>query len=473
MFGLNLEMTIILVLFLIAAAAFEFINGFHDTANAVATVIYTKSLKPMVAVVWSGMWNFFGVVFGGIIVAMGILNLLPMAALVDPNVYHSIALILAIILTSILWNLGTWYFGLPCSSSHTLLGSIFGVGIAFMFLPEAAGAVALNWGKVKDAGLALLISPIIGFGISFFVIVFLKKKLKKGNVMFSNPEERDHPPLGIRALLILSCTGVSFAHGQNDGQKGVGLIMIILIALVPTKFAIDHSKSPQELQSKIIALETSIRSIDSTQLNFETKNYCNLIEAKCAHISANIEGKSKFEDINATASFDLRKDILTIDKAYKNLTEKSYDSPSSTIDKASISKIKKDVAELKIYIEYVPTWVVILISISLGLGTMIGWQRIVVTVGERIGKTPLNYAQGASAELVAATTIAMSTAFGVPVSTTHVLSSGVAGSMVAKNGFKNLQGKTVRNILTAWLITLPVTIIVSGSLFLLFRWLLG
>lgn len=473
MFGLGLEMTIILVLFLIAAAAFEFINGFHDTANAVATVIYTKSLKPMVAVIWSGLWNFFGVLFGGIVVAMGILNLLPTAALVDPNVYHSIALILAIILTSIFWNLGTWYFGLPCSSSHTLLGSIFGVGIAFMFIPEAAGTVALNWGKVKDAGLALMISPIIGFGFTFFVITLLKKRLKKSHVLFQHAEETGHPPLGIRSLLILSCTGVSFAHGQNDGQKGVGLIMIILIALVPAKFAIDHNKAPKELHARLISLETSIRAIDSTQLNFETKTYCNLIIDKCAHIEANIAGKNQFEDINSSKSFDLRKDILTIDKAYKSLTEKSFDYPASSIDKETKSKIKTEVSELKVFIEYVPTWVVILISLSLGFGTMIGWQRIVVTVGERIGKTPLNYAQGASAEIVAASTIALTTAFGLPVSTTHVLSSGVAGSMVAKNGFKNLQGKTVRNILTAWLITLPVTIIVSGTLFLLFRWLLG
>ncbi len=473
MFGLGIEMTIILVLFLLAAATFEFINGFHDTANAVATVIYTKSLRPMVAVVWSGMWNFLGVVFGGIVVAMGILNLLPTAALVDPNVYHSIALILAIILTSIFWNLGTWYFGIPCSSSHTLLGSIFGVGIAFMFIPEAAGSVALNWGKVKDAGLSLLISPIIGFGITFFIITFLKKRLKKSHIAFTNPEDRDHPPVGIRSLLVLSCTGVSFAHGMNDGQKGVGLIMIILIALVPARFAVDHSKTPMELHSKLIALETSIRAIDSTQLNFETKTYSNLIIDKCDHIEANIAGKTTFEEVNSAKSFDLRKDILTIDKAYKSLTEKSFDSPSTNIDKETKSVIKKQVGELKVFIEYVPTWVIILISISLGLGTMIGWKRIVVTVGERIGKTPLNYAQGASAELVAASTIAMSTAFGLPVSTTHVLSSGVAGSMVAKNGFKNLQGKTVRNILTAWLITLPVTVLMSGVLFLFFRWILG
>ena len=473
MFGLNLEMTIILVLFLIAAAAFEFINGFHDTANAVATVIYTKSLKPIVAVVWSGFWNFIGVLFGGIVVAMGIINLLPMAALVDTNVYHSIALILAIILTSIFWNLGTWYFGLPNSSSHTLLGSIFGVGVAFYFLPEVAGNVALNWSKVKDAGLALLLSPVIGFAISFFVIVFLKKRLKKSHVAFSAGEDRKHPPLGIRSLLILSCTGVSFAHGQNDGQKGVGLIMIILIALVPGRFAVDHSKSIDILHEKVITLESTVRAIDSTQLDLETKAYCGLIINKCELIQKNIEGKKSFEEVDAVKSFDLRANILSINKAYKSLKEKSSDLPVTQISKETKSALKNQVAGVQTYIEYSPYWVLILISLSLGLGTMVGWKRIVVTVGERIGKTPLNYAQGATAELVAASTIAMTTGFGLPVSTTHILSSGVAGSMVAKNGFKNLQGKTVRNILTAWLITLPVTIIMSGALFLFFRWILS
>jgi phosphate/sulfate permease len=136
----------------------------------------------------------------------------------------------------------------------------------------------------------------------------------------------------------------------------------------------------------------------------------------------------------------------------------------------SEKKLLKD--ELKLVrkvTDYSPTWVLFMISISLGIGTMVGWKRIVKTVGEKIGKEHLTYAQGASAEIVAASTIGLSTYFGLPVSTTHVLSSGIAGSMVASKGVKNLQPDTVRNILLAWFLTLPVVMVMAGTLFLVFR----
>lgn len=131
------------------ACAFEFVNGFHDTANAVATVIYTNSMKPTVAVVYSGVLNFIGVLTGGIGVAMGIVNLLPMEVLVDSNVYHGVAMILALLISAIAWNLGTWYLGIPASSSHTIIGSILGIGLAFYFLPGATGGSAVNWDKAR------------------------------------------------------------------------------------------------------------------------------------------------------------------------------------------------------------------------------------------------------------------------------------------------------------------------------------
>src|SRR5687768_10226582 len=242
MFGLDTTLTVLLILCILLACFFEFINGFHDTANAVATVIYTNSMKPTVAVVYSGILNFTGVMLGGIAVAMGILNLLPMDVLVDADPYHGVAMILALLLSAILWNLGTWYFGIPASSSHTLIGSILGVGIGYSLLPNSAGG-AVNWGKAQDVGMSLLVSPLFGFSLAI-IIMFLLRRFVKSKKLFTEPPKKKAPPTWIRSILILTCTLVSFFHGSNDGQKGVGLVMLILIGLVPTRFALDSTKDP-------------------------------------------------------------------------------------------------------------------------------------------------------------------------------------------------------------------------------------
>jgi inorganic phosphate transporter, PiT family len=471
MFGLSFEMSLILIVCLIAACAFEFINGFHDTANAVATVIYTKSLKPSWAVIWSGIWNFIGVYVGGIAVAMGIVNLLSNTVLIDPNVYHAIAMILALIITAIIWNLGTWYFGIPCSSSHTLIGSIFGVGVAFMLIPDSA-AVALNWGKVKDVGLSLLVSPLIGFGLAIGCMALFKKYIKKESFYEDDPKKK-HPPFGVRVTLIATSTLLSFFHGSNDGQKGVGLVMIILIALIPAKFALDPHRSPINISDRAYQMENVLSRIDTASISIEDKLRCELLTEKLTHIHNSIDKAEHNDSIKGILNFEVRKDIITVSKEVNNLLSVSFEKEPLKISDEDKRTLKKGSSYLKDYIEYSPWWVVLMISISLGLGTMIGWKRIVVTVGEKIGKTPLSYAQGASANLVAAATIGLSTTFGLPVSTTHVLSSGVAGTMVAKKGMKNLRMKTVKHILVAWLVTLPVTIIMSGALFILFRWLMN
>ncbi|MFH0896302.1 MAG: inorganic phosphate transporter [Bacteroidota bacterium] len=468
MFGLPIELTILLIFCLVAAAAFEFINGFHDTANAVATVIYTHSLKPVYAVIWSGLWNFIGVYVGGVAVAMGIIALLPLEMLVDQNLWHNMAMILALILTAIAWNLGTWRLGIPCSSSHTLLGSIFGVGIAFMFLP-GSGAVALNWGKVEDVGLSLMISPLFGFGLAMGLMLLLKKIVRNKKALKAPPAPNTPPPFWVRAILVLTCTSVSFSHGSNDGQKGVGLVMIILIAMAPAYFAIDQARDPQKLYSSSTQIHTILNKIDSTKLTDETTIMWHVLKKRMSSFEARFAGINNYSNIKSTDYFNIRKDILTIN----SLTGKLIKAQPNLLSSADKEKVKSNLKEFKASTEYVPGWVILMISLSLGLGTMIGWKRIVVTIGERIGKTPLTYAQGASAELVAASTILASTSLGLPVSTTHVLSSGVAGTMVAGAGLKNLRKKTVRSILTAWLITLPVTILMSGLLFLLLRWVFG
>jgi PiT family inorganic phosphate transporter len=468
MFELSTGLTILLISSIIAACIFELINGFHDTANAVATVIYTHSMKPGYAVVWSGIWNFIGVSIGGIAVAVGIINMLPVEALVDANVYHGIAMIGALILTAIIWNLGTWYFGIPCSSSHTLIGSIFGVGIAFMLLP-GSNSVALNWNKVYDVGLSLLISPILGFFFTLLLMYVLRITVKN-KALFKEPPTRKAPPFWIRSILILTSTGVSFSHGSNDGQKGVGLVMMILIAFAPAYFALDLKQDPVKLLNCVTQIGNVMEKVDIFDLNERDKATLYFVDDKIDAVKKVLHGVTSFDNLKGNKTFEIRKDILLIAKVTTKFLESRQNLPPvKYISQAELSKLKIDIAQMRTYTEYSPWWVILMISISLGVGTMIGWRRIVVTIGEKIGKTRLTYAQGASSQIIAAGTIWVSSLLGLPVSTTHVLSSGVAGSMVSRGGLKNLQTKTVTNIAIAWLITLPVTFLLSGSLFLLFR----
>jgi PiT family inorganic phosphate transporter len=467
MFELDLSHSLLLILCLFAACAFEFVNGFHDTANAVATVIYTHSLKPWIAVIWSGLWNFTGVLAGGIAVAMGIVNLLPVEILVDQNVMHSLSMVLALLITAIFWNLLTWYLGIPCSSSHTLIGSILGVGLAFSLLPESTGN-AVNWGKAQEIGLSLLISPLFGFSLAIILMYLIRsftKKTAAGDVLFKEPKKNQPPPLWIRSILIITCTLVSFFHGSNDGQKGVGLIMLILIGIVPGYFALNNNISPAALSGSINKIEQVINAIDVTAISESDRTNLSEIKTMNTRLKDRFSITQNVRDISKTERFLVRKDIMIMDRHLNSLIKKE----DIRLSKAEQESIKKELKSVRSLTDYSPRWVILMISLSLGIGTMIGWKRIVKTVGEKIGKEHLTYAQGASAELVASSTIGISTAFGWPVSTTHVLSSGIAGSMVASKGVKNLQSGTVRNILAAWFLTLPVVMIMAGTLFLLFR----
>lgn len=470
MFDLDFGLSFLLIICLLCACGFEFINGFHDTANAVATVIYTHSLKPRIAVIWSGIWNFIGVYFGGIAVAMGIVNLLPVEALVDANMSHGIAMIMALIFTAIIWNLGTWYFGIPVSSSHTLIGSIFGVGLAYMFLPGSTG-VALNWHKVEEVGISLLVSPLFGFFVAMLLMILLKA-IVKNKAIFKKPPASKAPPFWIRSIMVLSCTAVSFSHGSNDGQKGVGLVMMILIGIVPGYFALDTSKNPSALNSNINFIENTLTSIDTLSLNKEQAANYAVLHTKIDTLQLILQNKQAFNQIPKDIHFEIRRDILLISKSTDTFISSINDNNQILTDD-KIKEIKQHISSIKTHTEFAPWWVILMISLSLGLGTMIGWKRIVMTIGEKIGKTPMTYAQGATSQIIAASTISASSVLGLPVSTTHVLSSGIAGTMVAEDGLKNLQGKTIKNIGLAWLVTLPVTIILSGCLFLFLRWILG
>ncbi len=467
MFDLDLGYSVLLILCLIAACGFEFVNGFHDTANAVATVIYTHTLKPWVAVTWSGVWNFLGVLFGGISVAMGIVNLLPVETLVDQNVAHSLAMVMALLGTAIFWNLLTWYFGIPCSSSHTLIGSILGVGLAYSLLPEAIGE-AVNWGKAQEIGLSLLVSPMFGFSVTIILMYLIRvttRKTEMGEMLFKEPKKNQPPPMAVRAILFLTCTLVSFFHGSNDGQKGVGLVMLILIGIVPAYFALDSSFDPSQLSDPLKKIEIALNTVDSTTLSASDKKKLASSLEMNSTMQASFGNIVSVDALPKDKKFELRKDVMLMDRYVNSLLKLD----ELRLSHAEKDALKKELKKVRKITDYSPKWVIVLISLSLGLGTMIGWKRIVKTIGEKIGKEHLTYAQGASAEMVASITIGLSSNFGWPVSTTHVLSSGIAGSMVASKGVKNLQPDTVRNILIAWFLTLPVVMLMGGSLFLLFR----
>ena len=454
---------------------------FRSTANAVATVIYTNSLKPTQAVVWSGFVNFIGLITGGVGLTMSIIGLLPTELLIDPNVYHAMALAFAMLLTAISWNLGTWYFGIPASSSHTLIGSIIGIGVGYALLPEnnKGGISTVNWDKALEIGQALLLSPLFGFALAIVFMYILKKTITNKEI-FKEPKKDTPPPLWIRIILIFTCSMVSLFHGRNDGQKGIGLVMLVLIAFLPSYFAIDTRIDPFKLQGEVAIVQTIVSKIDTNKLSSTEKESYAKVMKGVKGLNVVYSDKS----LNATnlptkTKLEIRKDVLNISKHTKKLMESDAVTLSADDKKAlkkatagdkppffSFGNTNKGLSSLT---DFAPDWVMWMIALSLGLGTMIGWKRIVVTVGEKIGKQHLSYGQGASAELVASITIGLATAYKLPVSTTHVLSSGIAGSMVASKGIKNLQGGTIKSIVTAWVLTLPVTILLSATLFYLFR----
>lgn len=457
MFGLESGIAALFIICVLAVCVFEFANGFHDTANAVATVIYTGSLKPTYAVVWSGLWNFIGLFlssFWGYKVAMGIVNLLPLADLVSLSTGESVSLVLGMLISGIIWNLGTWYLGIPCSSSHTLIGSILGAGLVFYWLHGGDG---VNWGKASEIGLSLLVSPLFGFSVTILLMYILRRMTKTKKQIFKEPEPGSKPPTWIRALLITTCTLVSFFHGNNDGQKGIGLMLIILITFMPVKFALSDDFNA----------ERSIASLNKIEHLLGTENKADLV-IKTKETKDVINKYLVIRDNNAMPQDSLKLATINVRTSITKLSKKiggDLKNPTFMDSKESMKSIKSELSALKGDIEYSPRWVTIMIALCLGLGTMIGWKRIAVTIGEKIGKRHMTYAEGATAELTAAATIGLSSGFGLPVSTTHVLSSGVAGAMTASKGVKNLQPDTIKSIAIAWILTLPVTIVLAGGFY--------
>jgi PiT family inorganic phosphate transporter len=477
---LSLGTGIFLLLALGLALSFEFVNGFHDTANAVATVIYTHALKPTVAVVWSGCWNLLGVLTSTGAVAFAVLALLPVELVMNVGSGAGFAMVFALLISAIIWNLGTWYLGLPASSSHTLIGSIMGVGLANSMLNGGHEfGEGVNWAKAKEVGASLLISPIIGF-VCAALLLLLAKQLIKRPELYTAPEKDKPPPPWIRALLVLTCTGVSFFHGSNDGQKGMGLIMLILVGILPASFALNPGTD---------AAETAALRQQSEAATVVLDQYVNHHAAPVLHdyatqdLSAYLKTTGKVTEDTYSALANKNREITeTLGQHGKIADLEPFSRTalrtqiylvSETIGKLAKQGLLKDVEQktellsykrsLEVTTKFIPNWVKVMVAFTLGLGTMIGWKRIVVTVGEKIGKEHLTYAQGASAEIVAMGTIGLADYFGLPVSTTHVLSSGVAGTMAANHS--GLQMGTLRNLLLAWVLTLPVCVLLGAGTF--------
>lgn len=476
--GLSFAMGLSLFFAVLFVLAYEFINGFHDTANAVATVIYTKAMSPHMAVVASGIFNFLGVILGGLGVAYAIVHLLPVDMLLNITSVHGMVLVFSLLTAAIVWNLGTWYFGIPASSSHTLIGSLLGVCLANALIADIPISEGVNVKKAIDIMLSLLISPLVGFGVAALVLLLLKK-IFTGPKIHKTPQEREqidgkkHPPFWTRVTLVASAMGVSFVHGSNDGQKGIGLIMLVLIGLTPAQFVLNLDSSTYQIERTRDAA-THLRNfyhanennlnglVDFTKKEGEVvadSFKCNGKESLVVinTLESQLKGVNHYSDLNLEQRRNVRRLLLCIDDTAKKVSKLDTISDKK---KGDLKNLRKDLTATT---EYAPMWVIIAVALALGLGTMMGWKRIVYTVGEKIGKSGMTYSQGMSAQITAATAIGVASVTGMPVSTTHVLSSAVAGTMVANR--TGLQFSTVRTILLAWVFTLPATILLSGGLF--------
>jgi phosphate/sulfate permease len=442
---LSLQQLVFFALALAVAFLFEFINGFHDTANAVTTVIYTGTLSPTPAVIYSGICNFLGVMLGGTAVAFAIVNLLPTDLLLQSSSMRSVIMVISLLLAGVIWNLGTWWYGLPVSSSHTLIGSILGVGLMNSLLTRG-NMTGINWSKAIEVGFSLLLSPLVGF-VSAAVLLLLMKRIVKSPNLYHPPGEGDNPPNWIRGVLLATCGGVSLAHGSNDGQKGMGLILLVLISFLPSYYAINLHQTGLAHE-----VEQAAHSVEQIVAK-ESSETAAAIRPQMQAITTALAGKASFAEVPVADRWTVRQSIFKFRRLLK-------ESQLSSDARKALAPVDKQFGRA---IEFVPYWVVVGVALALGVGTAIGYKRIVVTVAEKIGKSHLTYAQGAVAELVAAITIALADRAHLPVSTTQVLSSGVAGTMAANRS--GIQGSTVRKIGLAWVLTLPASILLSAGLF--------
>jgi PiT family inorganic phosphate transporter len=457
--------------------AFEFANGFHDTANAVATVIYTNSLKPRIAVLWSGVMNFLGVLLGGIAVAYALVELLPPEVLSPPNGSPAVPMLVALFATALAWNVLTWWFGIPNSSSHCVIGSLIGIAVGDALIKARHIGQAVDWGQIWNVLRALAVSPILGLvgaGLLYFVI----RHLVHDRHLYEPPQPDKPPTWWVRGLLILTCTSVSFSHGTNDGQKSIGLIMLTVIGLMPAAFALNPKAAEQTARlpeyagaaapliekygddQKQLAL-TAVQRLQQVKLaqTPDARSHGGVALVAAAEAQTPDSGAGMQQGPAATHS-------AVRNQVYRIVSELKFVGRNSAATQQEKSEAARLRNAMRPSVEYAPWWVRVLSAACLGLGTMIGYRRIVRTLGERVGLTHLTPAQGASAELVGAGLIATAGFTGLPVSTTHIITSGIAGTMVGSGS--GLNPKMLTRIALAWVFTLPVTVMIAAGLFYFF-----
>jgi len=481
--GLDLSTSLFLVLALLFVLFYEAINGFHDTANAVATVIYTRAMRAQLAVMMAGLFNFLGVLLGGLSVAYAIVHILPTDLLLNVGSSHGLAMIFSILLAAIIWNLGTWYFGLPASSSHTLIGAIIGIAVTNALVTGGSLVEALNLPKVINIFLSLILSPIVGMVIAGFLIFLLRKywsgtkKRRRNHMTPAEREKKDgkkKPPFWTRIALIVSAIGVSYSHGANDGQKGIGLVMLVLIGVAPAGFVVNMNASGYDItrtrdavnhleqyyqqhnaQVSTLIAPPALNSTNDRNEPFHCSSENGL--ATVHHAQDLLNNLSSYDQLSIENRAQVRRLLLCM----SDTTDKIAKLPeTSSEDKRFLGNLKGD---LNGTIEYAPIWIILAVALALSLGTMVGWRRVATTIGEKIGKNGMTYAQGMSAQITAAVSIGLASYTGMPVSTTHILSSSVAGTMIVDGG--GVQSKTIRSIALAWVLTLPVSILLSGALY--------
>jgi PiT family inorganic phosphate transporter len=442
---------------------FEATNGFHDAANAVATVIYTKSLPPGQAVVLSGVLNFTGVMVGGIAVAYTLVELLPTEVLSPPDGGPAVAMLVSLFVSALSWNIATWWFGLPNSSSHCLIGALIGVAIGNALVRSRNVSDGVHWAQLWKVLEALAVSPLLGFVLAG-ALFFVCRKLLHDPHLYEPADDR--PPVWwMRGILILTCSGVSFAHGTNDGQKSIGLIMLTIIGIFPATYALNpqaHLSLP-DLSARMRQAQPLITQFGDDQKDAALRAI-DAIAQSAGQPGAETSGEPRRLQLGANAAHaklrsSIRADVYQVVSQLKHVEETKGIAADDKKQAQSLGK------ELGSAVEYAPLWVRLLSAICLGVGTMIGYKRIVITLGERLGSVHLTPAQGASAEIVSAVLIGTAGFTGLPVSTTHIVTSGIAGTMVSARA--GLKFGMISRIVIAWVITLPVTISIAAGMYYL------
>jgi phosphate/sulfate permease len=450
----------------------EAVNGFHDVANAIATVIYSRAMTPRNSVFLAAICNFIGVVIGGTAVAFSMVYLLPTNMVAGINTAGEVSLFMAMIFTAVAWNFGTWWLGIPNSTTHAYIGSIIGISMADAFLMGQPVAEQINWDQGEKVLIALIVSPIIGFLLGMMMLKVISILAKDKGLY--EPSADDHrPSLRIRAILIGGAAGVSLLHGSNDGQKSIGLMMVALFGLFPASYGLDPDRLDAESYRHLVSVVQSVETVreDTEHLtngsvdNAESQD-TPAINQLLTQLTLRQEGVS----LTVDDAVKTRKEILEVHRQVAKQL-KSTDARAK-LSPEQVQVLEVAHKELASFIEHVPLWVMVLSAMALGGGTLVGYKKIVTTLGEKVGSSKMNPAQGTAAQASAVASIALADWGGLPVSTTHVLSSAVIGTVVGTKD-QTVNQKTIASIALTWVTTLPGTLLLSFAMGIVFHRAIG